>query len=187
MKSLRLLVTAGLAGALALGGTAAHAATAPKADPITSTVAQLLAASPVDRLFLGRSHQGNLFEVSSGGMATSKGSCPTVRLLGARLETEHKLLDSKLLPVASRERVELPDRPDTPEQRTLRLLSARSGVHFDRVWIPAQIAFHEKELALINQALQSGTREVQDLARAALPTATKHLELAKTAQRECTG
>ncbi|SDM28231.1 putative membrane protein [Allokutzneria albata] len=184
MKSLRLVAAAGLAGAMALTGTA-FAQAAPMSQPQADVQVAAL-VNPTDQIFLRRVHQGNLFEIAKGALAVEKGRCASVRRVGRVIARDHTRLDQRLRPVAERERVSLPDTPTRAQQALLRDLQSKSGTAFDRSWLQVQVTVHQQTLKLIQQELRRGqSPQVKQVAREALPVVEKHLAQVRTAQRVC--
>ena len=188
MKALRFVAAAGLAGAIALGGTVvAQAAPASNADLPTAAVAQQVRqVNRADEIFLKMGHQFGRYEILKSGMAVGKGHCFAVRRLASIEVRSHRLMDQKLRVVAARERVSLPGYLTPQMARTLRVLSGKVGRDFDRAWIQAQTIAHQHALYFVRQEIRSGdSPEVKQLAREALPILERHAALLRATQRTC--
>ncbi len=177
MRVPAILAAAALAGIL----LTAPAAQAASAGPRPADTSEL------DRQYLNRAHQDNLFEIITGDLAASKGLCPQVRTLGAEFADHHLALDADLIAVSAREGVPLAGSPDPGQLGEIAGLVIRSGPDFDLTWLQDQIDVHVRDLKLGELELTFGwSPEVKRLALEAAPVLQHHLDETTAALATCT-
>ncbi len=141
-----------------------------------------------DTQFLADAIREGLAEVEMGKMAAQKASDPEVKRLAERMVQDHAEANRKLSAVAEKHQVEAqgtygtpPLRPDEEETAKKRDLSGMSGQQFDRAYIDAMVADHERAVGAFKDAAKNGQdEEVRGLAEATLPTLEEHLRLARS-------
>ncbi|MEU8201142.1 DUF4142 domain-containing protein [Streptosporangium sp. NPDC049046] len=138
-----------------------------------------------DREFLVQAHQGSLFEIEAGLAVTGKTddrndreAGDAVRVLGAKLVTDHTKLDRTIRQVADRLGVKLPGEPSEVQRRRLKEVTALSGTEFDRAWISMEIANHREGIALVKREIDNGSAPaVKKLATLTDRVVREHLEM----------
>jgi len=138
-----------------------------------------------DREFLVQAHQGSLFEIEAGLAVTGKTgdqddreAGEAVRVLGAKLVTDHTKLDRTIRQVADRLGVRLPGEPSEVQRERLKKVTALSGMEFDRAWIGMEIANHREGVALVKREIYNGSAPmVKKLAVLTDRVVREHLEM----------
>ncbi|WP_280391309.1 DUF4142 domain-containing protein [Nocardia brasiliensis] len=141
---------------------------------------------PQDTTYLMTSHQLHLAEVISGTRASTEGTCPLVRELGAMLVADHTRLDATGVEVALPNMVPLPLTPTKAQVQQMWDTGIRIGRDFDLTWLRMQEDFHHEFRRAGAEQLRSGTSEsVTTLARDAVPSIDHHLQLVREALNRC--
>jgi putative membrane protein len=205
----RILITAGLACAIALPVGAAQTATpsgqsgqtsgsgsqgAKPSKPTTSTgsgassgsaaktgstAADGAALAPADKTFAMHAAQGGLAEVQMGKLAAQNASSPDVKQFGQRMVDDHGKANDELTSWASKNGVTLPTDLDAKHKADHDKLAKLSGAAFDRAYMAAMVADHNKDVADFKHA--STTAKNADLkawAAKTLPTLEEHQKMA---------
>ncbi|WP_235023846.1 DUF4142 domain-containing protein [Streptomyces sp. WAC05374] len=160
---------------LALTGIAAGPAlAAAPADGATS-------GHPTDAGFLRASHQGNLTEIAAGKDAQKNATTDCVKKVGKVLVRDHTKLDADTRALADKLGVDLPVAPSKEQQDTLAAVMAKAGTKaYDKAWLDAQAAAHEKTLARIDNQIANGhNAQVTAAAKAARPVVAMHLDMVR--------
>lgn len=134
--------------------------------------------SSQDKTWLKAAHQVNLEEMQSGALAHQKGHSDAVRSTGETLASDHRKLDSELVPVAERLGVSLPKEPTAKARHNMRKLRSKSGAAFDKLYVEDEIKGHKKAISKTDKEIADGSSsEVKNLAQETLPVLKKHLEM----------
>jgi putative membrane protein len=208
----RLLITAGLACAFALPGVAsAQTATpsgqsgktgsttqgtkTPKPSTATggaaksgSTSATTGTVAPADKTFAMHAAQGGLAEVALGKLAAQNASSPDVKQFGQRMVDDHGKANDELTSWASKNNVTLPTDLDAKHKAEQARMSKLTGAAFDRAYMAAMVADHNKDVAEFKRA--STTAKNADLkawAAKTLPTLQEHQTMAKETSAKVRG
>lgn len=181
-----VLVTVALVVTASAGcGTGRGSGRSGKAGGHTAVTASASSRSPVssaDRSWLAEAHQADLAEVQCGRLAEERGASAAVRRAGGVLVADHTAFDTEVRRVAETLDVELPRTAAAEDVTLARRLAAESGGRFDRDFVSAMIAGHEKVIADTQREVREGSSpKVTALARAALPTLHKHLAILRKA------
>jgi putative membrane protein len=139
------------------------------------------AISGIDSTFLKASHQGNLAEIAAGQDAQKNATTRCVKKVGAVLVRDHTRLDKQGKALADKLNVALPGMPTAEQQKQLAAVRAKAGTAaYDKAWLAAQAAAHQKTLRLIDDEIRSGKNaEVKAAARAARPIVAMHLGMVR--------
>jgi putative membrane protein len=173
LAAVTLLLTA--PAACSASGTGRQAAVTASASPTPSV-------SSRDRAWLVEAHQANLAEQQGGRLAEKKGSSAAVRRAGGTLVVDHGALDADVTQVAGVLGVELPRTAGSEHIADAKRLEKESGGRFDHDFVSTMIAGHKKVIADTEAEVREGSSpKVTGLARAALPTLHKHLNMLQTA------
>ncbi|MER7106217.1 DUF4142 domain-containing protein [Streptomyces sp. NPDC000229] len=134
-----------------------------------------------DAAFLRASHQGNLTEIAAGKDAQKNATTDCVKNVGKVLVRDHTKLDADTRALADKQGVDLPAAPSKEQQDTLAAVMAKAGTKaYDKAWLDAQAAAHEKTLARIdNQIAHGKNAEVTAAAKAARPVVAMHLDMVR--------
>ncbi len=171
-----MLALAGCGGGSGTGNMAGTSA-APAAMLAESGVAD---AAVNSSQFLMDAYQDGLAEVQLSQLALQKAGNNDVRNFAQRMVDDHTRMNSEMTQLAQSKNIALPT-DLSPEQKALAdRLATLSGDEFDRAYMAANVAAHEKDVAAARlQALQGNDPDVQALADASLPILEIHLALAE--------
>ena len=209
----RILITAGLACAIALPVGAAQTATpsgqsgqtsgsgsqgAKPSAPPSSTgagaktsstgAASEAALAPADKTFAMHAAQGGLAEVQMGKLAAQNASSPDVKQFGQKMADDHGKANEELMSWASKNGVTLPTDLDAKHKADQDKLAKLSGAAFDHAYMTAMVADHNKDVAEFKKA--STTAKNADLkawAAKTLPTLEEHQKMAKDTSAKVKG
>ncbi len=130
-------------------------------------------------------HHANQAEVDLGNYALSHGT-KTVKDYATMIVKDHSANDAKLIAMAKKHGVTtIPAPPmDKDEMADMTKLKAMKGTDFDRAYIDAMVADHEKDIKKVTDAI--GTVADPDLKAhltATKPVLEHHLDNAKSLQK----
>jgi putative membrane protein len=188
----RLIVTAGLACALALPALAdAQSSAQPPAKPQTTKPettkpqpskqsSATSGLSAADQAFAKEAAMGGLAEVDLGQLAASKASSPDVKQFGQRMVDDHGKANEELKSWAAQKNVTLPTELDAKHKAEHAKLEKLSGDAFDRAYMTAMVADHNKDVADFQRESKSAKDpELKAWAAKTLPTLQDHQKSAK--------
>lgn len=171
---------AGLALMLLATSVAAVGCASAQAASTASASAQHLSAQDIG--WLDHTHQANEAEVQAGQLAESNAGTATIRSTGAMMVRDHSALDAKLVALATRLHVTLPQSPTVGQVKFGDELSSQLGLAFDNNYVGGMLTAHEVMIRATQAEIAHGTSPpVVALARQALPVLEKHLRMLKTA------
>jgi len=166
---MKILLTIGLAAAVALGASSAFA--------------QDKKAEKASTDFIKTAIQHNYAEIDAGQMAQEKGKNPAVKEFGAMMAKDHGEANAKAQSVASQLNVDPPKSADMMHKASSLKLKAMSGDSFDRSYINDMVKDHEADVKKYRQ--QSAKSDPTGaMAKELLPVLEKHLAEAKKIQGE---
>jgi putative membrane protein len=99
-----------------------------------------------DKTFLMKASQGGMAEVQLGQLAAQKASSEKVKAFGQKMVTDHTMLNNQLKPFADKDGVPPPTSLSPEDQALLDKLSGLSGAEFDKEYVAAMEADHDKDL-----------------------------------------
>ena len=130
----------------------------------------------LDRAWLGQAAETDLTGIATGSLAAQKAADTGVKSLAAELVADSTKHLGALRAVARRAGLPLPAVSSPLQRWQAGVLATLDGASFDRQWVAAQIANHQQAIAATRGVLRDGrSRAVRRLARAVLPTLTRHL------------
>jgi len=132
--------------------------------------------------------QGGLAEVQMGKLAAQNASSPEVKQFGQKMADDHGKANDELMSWASKNSVTLPTDLDAKHKADQDRLSKLSGAAFDRAYMTAMVADHNKDVAEFKRA--STTAKNPDLkawAAKTLPTLEEHQTMAKDTSAKVKG
>lgn len=134
--------------------------------------------SALDQDFLVKVRLAGLWELPAGRQATSKGTTPAVRTAGRHLVEGHRFLDERVLAVASRLNLDLPDEPSDEQKQWLATLDGAQGAEYDRRFANILRLAHGKVFSVVAQ-VRASTRNslVRELADDANTTVLDHIKV----------
>ncbi len=156
-----LLMTAGLAAALAFGASAA--------------MAQDKKADKDAQSFMKTVIQHNYAEIDTGKLAQEKGKSQAVKDFGAMMVKDHGDANTKAKPVAEQLGVKPPESADAMHQATYLKLKVLSGDTFDRSYVNGMVKDHENDVREF-QKRTARNDAVGAFAKETLPVLQKHLD-----------
>jgi putative membrane protein len=143
-------------------------------DEENNTIAQ------VDRQFVLSAADGNLFEINSGQVASSKGTAANIKSYGQMMVTDHTAASQELMTLAGRKNVEIPTTLSDAKQDKLDSLATLTGVRFDSVYVNMMVVSHKETVTLFERESTGGSdAELKTWATSKLPALRHHLEMAE--------
>jgi len=139
--------------------------------------------SGVDALgnnFIKGAIEGSNAEVKASKVAESRSTNPKVTEFAKMMINDHTSALEKLYKLKKKELVEGPYKLDQPHQKLIDSLATLSGDQFDRAYMQAMVADHEKAVDLFKEATGDRHGAVQTCARDLLPKIEEHLNSAKS-------
>jgi len=158
--SARILVSAGLATALSLAGSAAWSQDRGSQKFITEAI------------------EGNLAEVQMGQLAQKQGMSEGVRSFGQMLERDHSDANSKATAAAMAINGKVPTEPNAKQKADYARMQRLTGANFDNEFAKHMVMDHQKDIKEY-QAEAKKNDAAANYAKEALPTLQKHLETAQ--------
>ncbi len=135
--------------------------------------------------FVLKAQQINLEEIAAGKAAMSSANNTVAKEYGQVLMHDHELLERHLQQVAQGMNITLPTELDKKHQEKVNALSKLQGADFERHFFTAMIKGHEKAIKLFeSEAKEAQNPQVRAYAEQALPHLRKHLQMARTAEKE---
>lgn len=160
------------AGALCLGGCK------------TSSESRRVAGNS-DEYFLVWAREANLAEIATGELAMEEAATEEVRAYGEEMVEAHRRADAQLERLAEGKGVDLPSETDQAHRALTRHLEELDGEAFDREYIGAMVADHEKALAMFESRAESASDpQVRAWAQEMVPVLAEHLDRAQRLQEQ---
>jgi putative membrane protein len=137
------------------------------------------ATTAEERETLSRLHVANQKEIKAGALAVERGQSKETRRFGRHLVDDHTAADGKLVALAKRKSVELPEM----ESSALDVLRNAKDADFDRIFSSMMVKEHEQAIKLVKGA-QGTCKDTEILAflKDVLPTLEKHRDMAADLQ-----
>lgn len=177
-----LATVTALAVAAACGGVGTTTAGLAPTEAAPSGKGSEAPPSDQDRIWMKKTHQGNLAEIQAGRLAERKGTARAVKELGKTLVKDHATFDGTLTQVADRLGVELPESVSPEQKRAAVALEGASREDFDRLFLTTMRKAHRAAIGDTLTEVKRGTSPAAKAAAAkALPAFRHHLEMAKAA------
>ncbi|GIE88756.1 DUF4142 domain-containing protein [Actinoplanes regularis] len=185
----RISAALGVAGLLALPGTAAQASSATDSEPdLAPAVAVQVAPSVQDSAYLKAAHQVNLAEITLGRIAWSTTQNPELKDLAAALMRDHIRMDADLYTTARKLRVILPTAPTPAQQALVKSYESAAAATFDTYFISTQLTAHREALKLTSTQTSAGSESsVKALAAEAQPIIARHQDMLLAASKTDAG
>ena len=174
----RLLMTAAIAGVLALPVSATLAQDAPKAAA-ESVVQQQ------DQQFATKAAADNMAELELARVAQQRASGDEVKDYAATLLEDHQKAGEELKKISEEQKLTLPSELPPEAEKAKEELSALSGDAFDRAYVEQMITDHEKAVQLFEEEAAKGQNEaLKQFASSKVQTLRMHLDRARQLERE---
>ena len=133
-----------------------------------------------DASFIQRAGAAGLAEVELSRLAVTGASSPEIKRFAQQMVDAHTASNKELGLIAARQHQKMPSDLDNEHAKVRgRLEGYRGGPEFDRDYLRAMVADHEKMVTLLESAKGTGSAEVQKFARNNLPAVQEHLEMAR--------
>jgi putative membrane protein len=158
-----------------------------RAEPPAPTgVAQPQTGADVE--FLRAALSGALSEVQRGGLAQQRAATARVRELGATLARDHAASAAEIRAILSTMNVTGPDAGEPQPDKAEPELATASGPAFDRAFLLATVAAHERALERFKAHSQvNPDTELARWAARALPMLADHLAVAQRLLKDAAG
>ena len=184
-------------GAAVLTALPLAAATADEPKTQNNTAATTVVDSKAGKLsdaelqVLAHLHHSDMLEVRTGKLAMEKGGDAGVKSFGKMLVDEHGADARMILSLVGKHGQTLPDMKPVSEadqadlqlaQQTMARLAELSGKDFDREFLRAQVAMHDKTLAKLDRDIATikDNADLVSMLRNDRPVLVKHREHAQT-------
>ena len=148
---------------------------------VISSVCMLAAdLSHSDASFLKDAAEGGLDEVRLGELATQNATSQEVKDFARRMMDDHSRMNNDLRVLATQKNVSMPDDIGLKDKASLKLLSAKHGVDFDKAYISQMVKDHRADMEAFSKEMNTAADgDVKALAAKALPVIREHLEMAQ--------
>jgi predicted outer membrane protein len=140
-------------------------------------------------------HRINVLEIDAGKMAQAKGTTPSMRDYGRKLERDHQAADRHLGDYATEAKIDLNGTVPGPiakklqhAQNELGSLRNEVGASFDRRFAEQMVRDHKAAISLIDRSrFKIEDARLQSLLAELLPTLQSHEQIAATLLNEASG
>ena len=131
-----------------------------------------------DRDFVTKVRLAGLWEIPAGEMAQQRSQDARIQAIGKEIAGQHKVLDQLTRDAAKKLEIDLPDAPNSDQQKWLGEMRDATGTDFDQIYIDRLRAAHGKIFPAI-AAIRAGTRNdtVRLLAQRANQFVMTHMTL----------
>lgn len=130
--------------------------------------------------FMNTAAASGMAEVELGKMAASKAQNAEVKAFGQKMVEDHSKAGEELKQLAAQKKVMLPPDVLPTHKQLMEKLSKLSGAEFDKDYVAAMVADHEKDVAAFeNVSKTAADADVKAFATKTLPTLKMHLEMIK--------
>ncbi len=133
--------------------------------------------------FMTEAAKGGMAEVEMSKIAQTKAQNAEVKKFAAQMVTDHTKANNELKALAGKKTVTLPTELDAEHKTMAADMSKLSGAEFDRKYVDAMVADHEKDVKLFQAQADGGTdADAKAFAAKTLPTLKMHLDMIKAIQ-----
>lgn len=133
-----------------------------------------------DLAFMNDAAPGGMAEVELGRMASKQATDSEVKRFAAQMITDHTKAGEELKQLAQGKKVMLPAEVLPAHKEVMEKLAKLNGAEFDREYVKAMVAAHEKDVTAFNATAQGATdADVKAFAAKTLPTLQMHLQMIK--------
>lgn len=133
-----------------------------------------------DNDFMIEAALGGMAEVESGKLASTKAKNAEVKKFAQMMVADHTKANGELKTLADSKGATLPTELDPRHKSPMTELQSLAGEQFDRAYVAAQLAAHEKTVKLFQtQAMSGADAEIKAFATKNLPTLQAHLEMVR--------
>jgi len=133
--------------------------------------------------FMTEAARGGMAEVELSRLATTKSQNAEVKKFANQMIQDHTNANTELKQLAGKKNVTLPTELDAAHKATKDKLSGLAGAEFDKEYVSAMVADHEKTVALFQSQASGGTdADAKAFAAKTLPKLQGHLDMIKAMQ-----
>jgi putative membrane protein len=133
--------------------------------------------------FLTEAAKGGMAEVQLSQVAAGKAQNADVKKFAQKMIEDHTNANAELKQLAGKKTVTLPTELDAEHKTIKDRLSGLSGAEFDKEYVNAMVADHEKSVALFKSQAEKGTdADAKAFAAKTLPKLQMHLDMVKAMQ-----
>lgn len=177
----RLLLTSGLAFAVAACGAQGEDSAESNAVSEATSEAAVIATAEASQQFVDELTASDMFEIEAGKLAQEKGASQKVKDFGAMMVKDHTESSAKLKAAATKAGLAVTVAPTLSAAQAENLgLLRNAGSDFDQIYAAQQVAAHETALtSLRQQAAEGAAQPLQEFARSTAMIVEHHLETAK--------
>jgi len=149
---------------------------------VTSAYAQGL--STAEKTFVAKAAKGNFAEVELGKLASQKSHNADVKAFGEQMVTDHGKANDNLKPIADANGVQWPTKLTGDAKTMYDKLSSLSGAAFDKTYIHAMVAGHEKDAqAYETESGKAKDPQLKSYVDQTLPVVQQHLSHIQSIQQ----
>ena len=133
-----------------------------------------------DLAFMNDAAPGGMAEVELGKLAAAKSQNDEVKSFAQQMVADHSKAGEELKQLAAQKKVTLPTDVLPTHKEIMAKLSKLDGAEFDKEYVKAMVAAHEKDVAAFeNVSKTAADADVKAFAAKTLPTLKMHLEMIK--------
>ena len=133
-----------------------------------------------DLAFMNEAAPGGMAEVELGKLAAAKAENAEVKAFAQKMVEDHSKAGDELKQLAAQKKVMLPPDVMPKHKEIMDKLSKLNGADFDKEYVKAMVADHEKDVAAFENVSKTAVdADVKNFATKTLPTLKMHLEMIK--------
>lgn len=133
--------------------------------------------------FMTEAAKGGMAEVELSRLATTKSQNAEVKKFAQQMIQDHTNANAELKQLAGKKNVTLPTELDAEHKALRDKLSGLSGAEFEKEYVNAMVADHEKSVNLFKTQADNGTdADAKTFAAKTLPKLQGHLDMIKAMQ-----
>ena len=133
--------------------------------------------------FMTEAAKGGMAEVELSKPATTKAKDAEIQKFAQKMIEDHTNANTELKQLAGKKNVTLPTELDAAHKAIKDKLAVLSGAEFDKEYVNAMVADHEKAVSLFKSQSESGTdADAKAFAAKTLPKLQMHLDMIKAMQ-----
>ena len=131
-----------------------------------------------DLAFMNAAAPGGMAEVELGKLAAGKAENAEVKAFAQKMVEDHSKAGEELKQLAAQKKVSLPPDLMPAHKQLMEKLSKLSGAEFDKEYVKAMVADHNKDVTAFESASKTaGDTDLKAFATKTLPTLKMHLEM----------
>jgi len=133
-----------------------------------------------DLAFMNEAAPGGMAEVELGKLAATKAENGEVKAFAQKMVEDHSKAGDELKQLAAQKKVMLPPDVMPKHKEIMDKLSKLNGADFDKEYVKAMVADHEKDVAAFENVSKTAVdADVKAFATKTLPTLKMHFEMIK--------